>query len=434
MAAFNTNELHKAQRYDEIIGLWSDEGSRGEMNEWDWWYCLLSYNKLRRYTETLEAFRKMYAEKRDSQDPEVWKRIYYAAGWALYYTYIKAFDTEHGDRNKLYRQVDFIVEKCQDPTYSPLVKTVMLISKWMKDRKLGQMPDYRRMSRYLSAVNPSSLSEEENIGPDEKPYASDRELWYMRQSKALLETKQYEACIQCVDDALIAVSVFHNNDDAWLHMNKGDALMALDRFEEARKEFKTALLDLQDWNLYLRLFRVEAREGNVGQALYYGARCGLSAPFSPEQDDKRIRFYTGFADYLAQQGMVEEAQLHRRHALHIYAANPIWKVHSDWQIQDELMALDRKQTARKLSDFWKQLAEQHTQWKTGRIERLFPGDKAGLIEDGQHNRVFFAVRDYLGKRTDVTPGLRVSFATEMRRNRKKGTVEMTAVMIEKAEE
>ena len=68
MELFSTNKLFKEEKYEEILALWQNDESRNRMTDLNKWYVLLSLNKLKRYQETLNAYKLLRSERDESSD------------------------------------------------------------------------------------------------------------------------------------------------------------------------------------------------------------------------------------------------------------------------------------------------------------------------------------------------------------------------------
>ena len=84
MELFSTNKLFKEEKYEEILALWQNDESRNRMTDLNKWYVLLSLNKLKRYQETLNAYKLLRSERDESSDTNLWRRIEDAVCRALY--------------------------------------------------------------------------------------------------------------------------------------------------------------------------------------------------------------------------------------------------------------------------------------------------------------------------------------------------------------
>ena len=100
------------------------------------------------------------------------------------------------------------------------------------------------MLRYLSVIDPLSLdlTERENtVDGRTMKTASDREKWYNRKTKALVELQLYEECLSCIDEAFQNVDHFHNNCNHWLNYRKALCLFGLGDLDGAEKTIKDIL-------------------------------------------------------------------------------------------------------------------------------------------------------------------------------------------------
>lgn len=423
---YQLKNLYDQGQFEQVAAFWMDPSEVAQFSQWDFRDCMNSLYKLERYADCLEVYKacsKRYPDFRMLDDK---------MGWSVYHTKVKNFDFETGDVKLLLKQINYVFAHSSDSQYSPRWTLAKFVADATKAGKLGDEKDYTLVTHYLRQVNPDVLPTEEQRSTDGngriRYLASKRESWYSLQSKALLKTREYNACIDCCDKALHAIARFHSNNDSWFRYRKAMCLKALDREEEA-KAFVEQILHsgFKHWCLLQLMFEFESEAGNDAKALSYAGACALSDP----EHKMRVSFYEELADYLTRQNEQELPMLLRKLVLCIREENK-WReksYYTQWQFTDEIAAMDAQALLNRLTPVWREWRDKDKIFLTGSVHKLLAEGKSGFIKASDGNSYYFNARDIQGKDRKPQIGTKVRFVLVDKLDKSKGVVKPNAVEI-----
>ena len=432
MEQYVIGNMYKAGNYEEIIAIWYNEETRPQLDDWDKLYVLLSFNKLKRYQETLDAFKSMRPKENETVDAGVWQRCEDTACWALYYVHIKRFDFQQGDTNRLLEQVDYIFTHSSDNQFTLRWLSVRFIIDAANDGKLLRENINELIVQYLDAINPTSLSAEEFPSTDpqgnQRMLASNQETWYAARSKALLKLQRFDDCIVCCEEALRIVQRFHYNNDSWFRYRIARCLKAKGQTKKAKEMILQILrTGFSHWCLMEMLFELSSEDGSVDEAMKYACACALSDP----EHKMRVSFYAEFSNFLLEQNRIEEAMLHRRLVLLLRQENE-WGLkanQADWQFTEEIASMNQEEVLRRLRPFWKEIRDKDKVFYTGTVERILPNGRSGFIRSDRGESYYFVARDLIQNRQMPSEGTKVRFTLADKLDRSKGVIKKNAVEI-----
>ena len=133
MEQYLIKNLYSAGKYDEIIAEWENHEERDQFSEWDYIYVMNTlYMQKQDYNECLEVYRAFHQKFPDSD------MLDDRMGWACYHARIKGFSFKAGDRAKLRRQVEYIIQHSSQNTYSPKWFMIKYMLNQIKDGNFGQ--------------------------------------------------------------------------------------------------------------------------------------------------------------------------------------------------------------------------------------------------------------------------------------------------------
>ena len=419
-------ELYRNEQYDQIIADGENTDRRVQFNEWDFSYYMNSLYKRNRYEDCLLVYKEFHKKFPESD------RLDDKMGWAIYYVRIKPFDFEKGNRDRLIEQVNYVMTHSSNTQYSPRWRVAKLILDAIKEGKLGTEFDYHQSNYYLDFFDPMTLSAEErtiaqNDGK-ERRVASDQECWFSHKTRTLLKLKEYQKCIECCEQALHAIQIFHSNNDSWFYYRKATSLRELGRVEEAKQMIERILTNgFSHWCLNRFLFENARSLDNRDEALKQGAICALA----DLEHKMRVTFYQEYADFLDTCGMADEATLHRRLVVLLRQEND-WKLKSyqaEWEFEERIENMDKGAVLKQLRPFWIEQRDKNKVFMTGSIIRLLGEGKSGFIRADNGEEYYFNVRDILGKCNSINVGQRVKFTLMDKLDKKKNEIKKNAVEI-----
>lgn len=396
----NLKDLHAAREYKEIASIWNICECHDEFNEWDFLYCLNAFWGLKEYEKCLVVYKECH-----KKFPEC-TMLDNIMGWSLYHIKIKTFDFEIGDSSEILKQIDYILEHCDDSQYSPRWRVIDYITKAISKGKIGEERDYALAEKYLHQINPEMLSKKENQMNTGRPLPSDYESWYSRMTKSLLEQKKYAECIDCCDKALASIEKFHSNNNIWFRYRKAVSLRGIGRETEGTKIINQALLGrFSHWCLFEYLYDNAVSANDTESAMIYAAKCALA----DSEHKMRVLFYQKYAEYLEKIGNSKISML-LRHLIIVIRQEEGWREKSyfaDWNITDDVKQMSKEELLKELNSFWRSLAESDK--TSGRITSIISGGVAGFVEDKNGNSYYFNARDFKSNKSKMIIGENVKF-------------------------
>lgn len=311
------------------------------------------------------------------------------------------------------------------------VITILKIAKLLKDEK---NPNYTTIIDFLKKINPDYLSTTPIKFKDQKEYASDTEDWYSLMSKALYETKQYEACINISQVALQKLKNFHYDNDLWFKRNIALSKINSNKTNqdvklEAINDLVLISLKKDEWFIYFDIAQAYKITNNLDNAIKYAAKASLSFG----DYNKKIKVYSFLGSLLKEKGKLEEAKLHVYFVYQIRKSNN-WPI--DQKTAEFMKELDINtennislhELKNKLEKIWEELYFQNETIVYGTIEKINPNNKSGFIaaEDKEH---YFLTKSFKGNKNLLQPGQNVLFYLEDSYDKKKNRITKAAVNI-----
>ena len=422
--SYQIKDLYKSGDYQAIADLRGDPEAYDRFTEWDHNYLLLALNKLNRYSECLEAYKKMRQRYPSSRLGNS------TVTAALYNAHFRNCDPAHCDLDKLKKQLDFIIRHDEEPS-SPYSKTwpaMKAVLKAVTSQTNSGKP--QALLAILGKADPKALSDKEGKGTrdgKEVTFASPREEWYAEETKALLSASLYEQCVSCVDDALRQISVFHYNNDIWFKKRKARALTLLGRIDEARGILQELAVTFSSEWIYKDLFSLETQAGDTQRALFYGCQCA----YTGVKSDSIGGFSNQFAVFLMRLGMEEMAMLERQLAvcLEKETSDQPKPFAAEWEPTEAIAALSKKQIIDRLRPMWLKVIDSSKAFYEGEIVSLNAEKRLGNILGPDGKRYFFKFNSVRSRYSELREGRKVRFATEKRFDKKKQVWDMNAVDI-----
>ena len=426
MPDFTIKNLYTQKKYGEAIKYATTIEKRENLSEWEYRYLSLCMYRLKMYEDCLNLYKEFHKKYPDST------LLDNTTGWSLFYDQILNFDFETGNRNHYLKQIDFILSHCDDSQYSPknLVASVVLDN--IFNQNLADNINYELADKYLSIINPLALDDTEQVitkGGKTIKTASDREQWYTRKVKTLVELEKYEECLPYIDEAYNIIEKFHNDSNYWLRYRQAQCYIGLNNTEEAERILTEVLKHFKHWCIFGLLFDISAAKSDTDAAIRYGSLCSLS----DKSHKHRVSFYEKYASFLLYNGYTQEAYLHYKLAEEIRKEEG-WKSikhPEDFSYPENIRTLDKNTVVKELNSFWEREKERGIEFLEGIIEKVLPEGKSGFIRDESGNNYYFNVHDFCTKVKDLNQhvGDRVRYTTVERLDKKKMVMKPNAVQI-----
>lgn len=426
MADFTIKNLYTQKKYEEAIKYASTIDKRENLSEWEYRYLSLCMYKLKRYEDCLTTYKEFHKKYPDST------LLDNTMGWSLFYAQILNFDFETGNRIHYLKQIDFILSHCDDSQYSPnnLVASVVIDN--IFNCNFAVNINYELANKYLSKIDPLTLNttehEMEKDGRIIKT-SSDREQWYIRKVKTLVELEKYEECLPYIDEAFNNIDKFHNDSFYWLRYRQAQCYVGLNNNDKAESILTELLKHFTHWCFYGLLFEISAAKNDTDKAIRYGSLCSLS----DKSHRHRVTFYEKYASFLLFSGYTHESYLHYKLVEEIRKEEG-WKnkiLSEDFSYPENIQPLDKKAVLIELYSFWEREKERGIEYFEGIIDKVLPEGKSGFIRDENGNSYYFNVKDFVIKAKDLNNhvGNRVRYTIEERLDKKKMVMKPNAVQI-----
>ena len=376
--------------------------------------------KSKKYEDALEIYEREYSEKPEKFD--IWAKRFYA--WTIYHLHIKEFDSE-----------DELIEYCNlvtdlvsqaDLNKDPVCAYTLSVFKVMD--YYYDMKEYDELLEWMGRLDVDLLDTKQSEF-NERLYPSRKEKYYNYQTKAYLELKDYDSCIESGKTALDTIDTFANSSDVWYKWRIAKSLKELGEYEEAIEYLKEILKVKKDWFVDAEIADNYYFNSDEENSLKYA----LQAVFKPGKVESKVNLYPIIRD-LIKQDYPDEAIKHDYLVYTIRNAN-------DWGIEDvlterigeagfDLENRDYKSVEKELKPFWNSLKYKNQELKYGTITKIFEHGKAGFITSEDGESVFFSVFDITGDRSYLREYASVSFYTEKSFDKSKNRESLKAVNIE----
>ena len=188
-------------------------------------------------------------------------------GYALYNKFINIDDEKIKEKESLFFDIlEDILGICKQEKYSPVEPAINRAIKYA----LNQTPiNYDLMIKMLNKLDVKLLSDKPFINNEGREFESFKERYFRLKVRALFETKQYKACVECANQALATPLKWHYNALQWIKYYRGCALLELKEYDEANREFISLHNRIKGVNFYEVLYKTNATVGKVKEANAY---------------------------------------------------------------------------------------------------------------------------------------------------------------------
>lgn len=417
--------LFEEKRFEEAAkhydALWQD--CREHLDHWDGWRYAHSLYRSGRYEKAIQI-----CEEVQQTAPENFDVLNNTYTWALYKSIIKKPPNEE----VLVETAEKIIALTQEkPEYSPYVRTILEMASYYKDRQ-----QWEALREWIERLTPDQLSNTPFTFrfPDgtSRELASELEEYYSLRSTALLELQQWDACIQCVDEAFENINKFHYHNDVWLMRRKALALAGKGQYQQALDVMKPLLKKKKEWFLWSEMAELYNAIGNNDEALKHAAEAALARG----DIDKKVNLWQMMGDLYFDNGLFEHALAHWALAFNIRQKEG-WSIPTELQEKidthhinpDDYHPIEAQ--IQRLSSLWQETLYHDQTPLTGTIDNILPHGKAGFIKGDDGKSYFFHVSEYHGPLQDEKPPLhqKVTFYLKEGFDKKKNRPAMNAVFI-----
>lgn len=411
----NKDYAHALPIYE---ALWQQSDHTDKWLGWKYASCLRHTHQ---HERALEICRTVY-----KLDPEFSNNnnLY---GWLVYDTAIKQPEQDF-DEGKFIKAGEAIMRLTQQENYSPYEFAVFAVVKhYEKYKDQNKKVPYRTILDWLDKLDPQALSDEGNSARDGEEYASRKEQWYGKRTKALLELGLFEECAAFCTEGLAQLKKLHNGNDVWLRNRRAECLVNLKRPEEALPDLEYVMERKPDAWVRHHYARALQQLGRLDEAI--ATACAIAIP--PKGLGFRWEVYLDLGNMLNEKGENEQAAKHILLAYAIRQEEGWEKVPPALQaaIQRNQLSLEKtpsvKALHRELTPFWKSMKIRPKTSHKGVISALHSNGKSGNVRADDGKTYFFGIREYKGD-APLAQDMPVGFNLKEVENKKSGQLEMHA--------
>lgn len=406
--------LYNAKEYNAIANICESSENIIDFNEWDFKFCILSLNKLKRYNKALDIYKACIKKFPNST------LLNNDVGRALYYTYIKNFNVNKDNYDNLLKQGKFIAQKTTQNQYFNKNYILLKITEFILQKNRFYQ-DIEQANEYLDVIDINTLSGEEKeteIKGKMQSISSEKEKWYSLKTKALLILKKYDECIVTCNDALQNIKKLHSRNDIWFNYRKAKSLLALEKNEEAKIVINNLLKGrTPHWIIWELAFDSAVLEDNIEQAFINGAKAALA----DNSHKMRVSYYKKLSDFWEKHGKTIEAQKLRELVSTI-------RIIEGWDEGDaNSVKRQRRDLLKELEFIWLEMANKGKKFINGKITKILKSGFAGFIQAEDNNSYYFNIKDCYSK--NIREGQQVKFILEERFDKKKNQNSLCAVEV-----
>ena len=373
------------------------------------------FYKNKQYCEALDIFEKNYSE--NPSEFKEWDRIFYS--WSIYQTDVKNPSNE----DQLFESAERVTELIKQVDLNnnstcPYTFTVFRVLDYLYKNN-----DFAYLVKWLDKIDFKLL--------DSKPsrfngrlYPSRKEKYFNYSSKAYLECKDYEKCIQISSIALDELDTFTNYNDIWHKWRIAKSLKELNQSEEALNYLKEVYLIKQDWFIPKEIAENYFILDDKENALNYIADAILT--------DDPVNIKVNLFYLIYQIFKEEQSELALKHAK-LYAAI---KINNNVTISSEIEellvdneTLDIDLLESEIKEYWLEFRYKNQELQRGTIRTIFEHGKSGFIKSDDNQLIYFNTREFKSDISTLIEGQTVSFYTKKGFNKSKNRESINAVNI-----
>lgn len=283
--------------------------------------------------------------------------------------------------------------------------------------------DYFTALEILDKLDIKTLSDRpyqyKDSNDKERESASRKEEFYTLKTDLLLKSKQYDECILYCNEALEEIQTFHYSNEIWLERKIALALDGMGEETEAINRLKKLIVTSDKWFLLYEIGKLYLKLGNKDDALQYM----LKALCTKDPEKMKVKLIEQLGDVLSDIGETEYAQENYLLTIKIRKEN-------EWLVKDTLLKkveIEKEVLFKDVRKNWIQLLYKYAGKKTGTIDRLLTGNRAGFIK--AEKSYYFQSKNFFGRIDMLKVGDSVDFSTCVSYDRKKQQETIEAIAI-----
>ena len=400
------------------------------------------YKKEKNYTEVINLSEELQILdnkiKEQDNNHDAFNPYY---TWAIYYEKIKTFDDTNNDINKeneFINSVETIINnsKQQDLSFEdkPCVYTISIMKAlkyfYNKDKKNRTNENSKIILKYCDKLKRDYLKTISFRTEEGKEIASDFETYCLIYSKTLLNDKQYNKCIDFINNILNNNSTNLKKYQIWIKRIKAQSLSKLKQYDEALSILKEILITKRDWFIEKEIAEIYMEKSNINEAMVYSIK-SIKEPV----DILKLSAYDLLADLLKKQNRLEDAKKFIELEIAL-------KKEKDYPVNENLLKENGlnltnirnvKEIKLEIDKILKKLEEQFIPKAPelqGTITKLI--EKEGYDKNGFgfiDDQYYFRTKDFKDNKNLLSKGKKVSFSLTDSFDKKKNKTSKKAVNI-----
>lgn len=388
--------------------LWSSPAR----DEWDGWGLAFCLRKMGRPAEALAVCDEVLAASPSHT------MTCSLAGWCLYDSVVKnQVSTPVAIVNAAKRTCD-LADRTPEGRYgnfSAAPRSVIAGARVLADHNRFDLA-----LDLLGELKPTALSERPSM-KEGKRLPSDREQWYLAQTKALDQLGRWETLRTACDEALAHVPVFTNGQDVWVQYRRARSMHHLGETDEAVEELEHLSRTTGNGAVNATLASYLRELGRTAEAEERYAAALLSlGDLGPG-----VNWMVSLADIMADRENTTGADLHLALAVAV-------RREKGWPVPDTLRdrvrrrpgpddggASDVDELACRVRPMWRELSARGVPSVTGSIAMILPGGFGGFVDGEDGVRYYLRLKDVAVGPEGLREGQAVTFEPSARLDKKK---------------
>lgn len=241
-------------------------------------------------------------------------------------------------------------------------------------------------------------------------FPSDKEKWYIYNTKCYYNLERFEECIDVCMDAISNIPKFHLNNDIWIKRRAALSKANLGLNAEALAD----LLDIEkikhDWFIQYEIARLHFDLGQYEPALKYCVEAALNRG----EIEKKYKLIFLMAEILKYKKENDLAKKHAQLSVAICNKND-WKVPDTYNKLINELNLDLHSNPpletllAELNSYWKKIKYGDAPKRSGKIVKVLAHGNSGFIRDDSGNSFYFRMKTIGRQIKHVKEGLKVEF-------------------------
>jgi len=407
--------FRKAKKYEEaLVGYAAIWGKHAiECNQWDGWGYAFCLWRTKRLEEALAVCRVVY------QKYPTFENIKNVYAWCIYQMQINVAEVK--DEALFLKAAEGIIRLTVQEDISDIESKkpclyAMTVCKVLDyyDKRNTYHPEL--VLKWVKLLRPDWLPLDVFAMTDKNnkriEIASKKEQYYMHITKAYLENREYDLCIERCTEALQLFEKLHYGNEVWFARRISLSLLNQNKKEEALALMLKLLQKKKEWFIQKEVAELYVALGQADKALPYA----LDACLNFGEINMKINSITLLADLLPKATHATEIKLSLQLVVAIKSSMQ-WKMDAhlqakivEWKLNTE--ELNVRKLENEFRTMCKTMREKDKISYTGVVKAILPNGLSGFIEGAGKKSYYFVFKHFKGRKEDIKQGLKVQFEIE----------------------